>query len=257
MAQNGGIMNKELVGKVAFVTGGGSGIGQACATDLAKHGANVVVVDRDFDHARHVASVIAGVGGTALALAADVSDDASVAMAVAGAVKEFGALHIAVNNAGIGGDVAPTAEQSVEGWRKVLSVNLDGVFYCMRHEIPEMKKAGAGSIINMASILGAVGYANSAGYVAAKHAVVGLTQSAAIEYAAEHIRINAVGPGFINTPLLGALPPEVIDTLAALHPMNRLGEPQEVADLVTFLASSNASFITGSYYPVDGGYLSR
>lgn len=250
-------MNKELIGKVAFVTGGGSGIGQACAMDLAKHGANVVVVDRDFDHARHVATMIASAGGTSLALAADVADDASVAMAVAGAVKEFGTLHIAVNNAGIGGDIAPTADQSVEGWRKVLSVNLDGVFYCMRHELPEMVKAGGGSIINMASILGAVGYANSAGYVAAKHAVVGLTQTAAIEYAAQGIRVNAVGPGFINTPLLGALPPEVLDTIAGLHPMNRLGEAQEVADLVTFLASANASFITGGYYPIDGGYLAR
>ena len=250
-------MNQLLVGKVALVTGGGSGIGQACAIDLARHGAHVVVVDRDFDHARHVASVISSDGGTALAVVADVADDSSVAMAVAGAVKEFGALHIAVNNAGIGGDIAPTADQSIDGWRRVLSVNLDGVFYCMRHEIPEMKKAGGGSIINMASILGAVGYANSAGYVAAKHAVVGLTQTAAIEYAAEGIRVNAVGPGFINTPLLGTLPPEVLSIIAGLHPMNRLGEPQEVADLVTFLASSHASFITGGYYPVDGGYLSR
>jgi NAD(P)-dependent dehydrogenase (short-subunit alcohol dehydrogenase family) len=224
---------------------------------LAKHGANVVVVDRDFDHARQVATMISSAGGSALALAADVADDSSVAMAVAGTVKEFGALHIAVNNAGIGGDIAPTAEQSVDGWRKVLSVNLDGVFYCMRHEIPEMKKAGGGSIINMSSILGAVGYGNSAGYVAAKHAVVGLTQSAAIEYATDRIRVNAVGPGFINTPLLGALPPEVLVSIAALHPMNRLGEPEEVANLVTFLASTHASFITGSYYPVDGGYLSR
>jgi len=251
------MMNAELVGKVAFVTGGGSGIGQACAMDLAKHGAHVVVVDRNFDHARHVASVISGSGGTALALVADVADDSSVAMAVAGTVKEFGALHIAVNNAGIGGDIAPTADQSIEGWRKVLSVNLDGVFYCMRHEIPEMKKAGGGSIINMASILGVVGYANSAAYVAAKHAVVGLTQTAAIEYAAQGIRVNSVGPGFIETPLLGALPSEVLETIAGLHPLDRLGQPQEVANLVTFLASSNASFITGSYYPVDGGYLSR
>jgi NAD(P)-dependent dehydrogenase (short-subunit alcohol dehydrogenase family) len=250
-------MSAELVGKVAFVTGGGSGIGQACAIDLAKHGAHVVVVDRNFDHARHVASVISGSGGTALALVADVADDSSVAMAVAGAVKEFGALHIAVNNAGIGGDVAPTADQSVDGWRKVLSVNLDGVFYCMRHEIHEMKKSGGGSIINMASILGAVGYANSAAYVAAKHAVVGLTQTAAIEYATDGIRVNSVGPGFIDTPLLGALPSEVLGALARLHPLNRLGQPQEVANMVTFLASSKASFITGSYYPVDGGYLSR
>jgi len=250
-------MNQPLLGKVALITGSGSGIGQACAIDLSAHGANVVVVDRDFDHARHVASVISNSGGNALALVADVTDDASVAMAVAGTVKEFGALHIAVNNAGIGGDIAPTADQSIEGWRKVLAVNLDGVFYCMRHQIPEMKKAGGGSIINMASILGAVGYANSVGYVAAKHAVIGLTQTAALEYAADGIRVNAVGPGFINTPLLGTLSASVREAIESLHPLNRLGEPQEVAHLVTFLASSDASFITGSYYPVDGGYLSR
>jgi len=250
-------MTKDFVGKVALVTGGGSGIGEACAIMLAQHGANVVVVDRNFEHARLVAGVITNTGGTALALAADVSDDGSVAMAVSGAVKEFGALHIAVNNAGIGGDIAPTHEQSVEGWRRVMSVNLDGVFYCMRHEIPEMKKVGGGSIINMSSILGAVGYANSSAYVAAKHAVVGLTKTAAIEYAGDNIRINAVGPGFIHTPLLGAMPPEVLGAIAAQHPMNRLGEAQEVANLVAFLASSAASFITGSYYPVDGGYLAR
>jgi NAD(P)-dependent dehydrogenase (short-subunit alcohol dehydrogenase family) len=127
----------------------------------------------------------------------------------------------------------------------------------MRHEIAAMKKVGGGSIINMASILGAVGFANSAGYVAAKHGVVGLTKTTAIEYAAEGIRVNAVGPGFINTPLLSALPEDALAGIAALHPMNRLGTSEEVAALVLFLASSKASFITGGYYPVDGGYLAR
>jgi len=172
-------------------------------------------------------------------------------------VREFGGLHIAVNNAGIGGDQAPTGEQTPAGWRKVLSVNLDGVFYCMRHELAAMKRSGGGSIINMASILGAVGFANSSGYVAAKHGVLGLTQTAAIEYAAEGIRVNSVGPGFIQTPLLSALPQEAMAGIAALHPMNRLGTPEEVAELVLFLASPASSFITGGYYPVDGGYLAR
>lgn len=250
-------MKNDLTGQVAIVTGGGSGIGEACAGKLALAGAQVAVIDRDFDHARRVAASIVKNGGIAIALIADVSDEASVCMAISGTVREFGGLHIAVNNAGVGGDVATTADQSVESWRKVLSVNLDGVFYCMRHEIPEMIKAGSGAIVNMTSIFGEVGYANAAGYVAAKHGVVGLTKTAALEYAAKGIRVNAVGPGFIQTPLLGTLPPETMTAIAALHPMDRIGEPLEVASLVKFLVSSEASFITGGYYPVDGGYLAR
>jgi NAD(P)-dependent dehydrogenase (short-subunit alcohol dehydrogenase family) len=200
---------------------------------------------------------IAAAGGIAKAYSLDVSDDSEVDSVITAIVREFGGLHIAVNNAGIGGDQAPTGEQTPAGWRKVLSVNLDGVFYCMRHELAAMKRSGGGSIINMASILGAVGFANSSGYVAAKHGVLGLTQTAAIEYAAEGIRVNSVGPGFIQTPLLSALPQEAMAGIAALHPMNRLGTPQEVAELVLFLASPASSFITGGYYPVDGGYLAR
>jgi NAD(P)-dependent dehydrogenase (short-subunit alcohol dehydrogenase family) len=245
----------NLKGKVAFVTGGASGIGEACSLMLANQGAAVAVVDLKLDTAQSVADQINSKGGKAIALTADVSDEAQVAKAVNDTVAQLGRLDIAVNNAGIGGDQAPTADQTVEGWRKVISINLDGVFYCMKNQIPQMLKTGGGSIINIASILGQVGFANSAGYVAAKHGVVGLTKSAALEYATEKIRVNSVGPGFINTPLLAALPKEALEPIAQLHAVKRLGESEEVAAMVTFLASDEASFITGNYYAVDGGYL--
>jgi len=250
-------MSEVLIKKVAFVTGGGSGIGEASAKVLASAGAVVAIADMDMVGADRVVAEIVALGGIAKSYKLDVSDDAAVEKVVAEVIKDFNTLDIAVNNAGIGGDIAPTGDQSVAGWRKVIGVNLDGVFYCMRHEIAAMKKFGGGSIINMASILGAVGFANSAGYVAAKHGVVGLTKTAALEYATEGIRVNAVGPGFIATPLLSALPADALGGIAAMHPMNRLGTPAEVAALVLFLASPEASFITGGYYPVDGGYLTR
>jgi NAD(P)-dependent dehydrogenase (short-subunit alcohol dehydrogenase family) len=250
-------VSKILDKKVALVTGGGSGIGEAVAISLANEGAHVAVADMNLAGAEKVVAEITKNGGKATAYTMDVSDDAVVGTVLAQIEKDLGGLHIAVNNAGIGGDLAPTGEQTVAGWRKVLGVNLDGVFYCMRHEIPLMKKSGSGSIVNIASILGAVGFAGSSGYVAAKHGVIGLTQTAAIEYATEGIRVNAVGPGFINTPLLKALPADALAGIAALHPVNRLGTSEEVAAIVLFLASPAASFVTGGYYPVDGGYLAR
>jgi len=247
----------DLTGKVAFVTGGASGIGEACSLMLADQGAAVAVIDLKLDAAQKVVDAIVAKGGKAVALAADVSNESEVAKAVADTVAQLGGLNIAVNNAGIGGDIAPTADQTVEGWRKVVSINLDGVFYCMRNQIPAMLKSGGGSVVNIASILGQVAFANSAGYVAAKHGVVGLTKTAALEYATQGIRFNAVGPGFIRTPLLTALPPEALEPIAQLHAVKRLGESTEVAALVTFLASDDASFMTGNYYAVDGGYLAQ
>jgi NAD(P)-dependent dehydrogenase (short-subunit alcohol dehydrogenase family) len=250
-------MSEVLIKQVAFVTGGGSGIGEASAKALAAAGASVAIADLDMAGADRVVAEILATGGIAKSYKLDVSDDAAVGSVIAAVEKDFGGLHIAVNNAGIGGDIAPTGDQTPAGWRKVLAVNLDGVFYCMRHEIAVMKKHGGGSIINMASILGAVGFANSAAYVSAKHGVIGLTQASAIEYGEAGIRINAIGPGFIATPMLGALPADALAGIAAMHPMNRLGKPEEVGALVLFLASPEASFITGGYYPVDGGYLAR
>jgi NAD(P)-dependent dehydrogenase (short-subunit alcohol dehydrogenase family) len=248
----------ELTDKVAVVTGAGSGIGEACAKLMAARGAKVLVADVDAEHAEVVAKAITADGGVALAAAADVSDPAAVEAMVATAVDRLGGLDIGVNNAGIGGVSAPTGDYPLDGWRTVMSVNLDGVFYCTREEIRVMRERGGGSIVNMASILGAVGFANSVAYVSAKHAVVGMTKNAALEHATDGIRVNAVGPGFIRTPLVEAsLDADALAFLEGQHALGRLGTSEEVAELVAWLASDAASFVSGSYYPVDGGYLAR
>src|SRR5690606_36485775 len=172
--------------------------------------------------------------------------------------NRFGALHVAVNNAGISGPTAPVGEYPIDGWDKVIAINLSGAFYGMRYQVPAMKAAGGGSIFNMTSILGQVGFRNSAAYVAAQQRLVGLTKSAALEHAPDRIRVNAVGPCFIKTPLIeNSLDAEMLDALVDMHPLGRLGKADEVAELVSWLASEKASFLTGSYYPVDGGYLAQ
>jgi NAD(P)-dependent dehydrogenase (short-subunit alcohol dehydrogenase family) len=172
-------------------------------------------------------------------------------------VKEFGRLDIAVNNAGIGGASAITGEYPIDSWQKVIDINLSGVFYGMRYQLPEMVKSGAGSIINIASILGQVGFEKSPAYVASKHGVVGLTKGAALEYAKDKVRVNSIGPGFIYTGLVNeeTMGGEALAFLEQKHALGRLGKPEEVAEVILFLASDKASFITGAYYPVDGGYL--
>ncbi|RPE14372.1 SDR family oxidoreductase [Chitinophaga lutea] len=248
-------MEPLLAGKVALVTGAGSGIGEATAILYAAHGAKVIVSDVNEKGGQSTVEAIRKKGGDAQFVQCDVSKAAECEQLVSATLKAYGRLDAACNNAGIGGEQHPIADMSVEGFDKVIAINLSSVFYCMKYQIPAMLKNGGGAIVNMASILGQVGFAYSAGYVAAKHGVIGLTQNAGIEYSAQGIRVNAVGPGFIDTPLLKDANPQMKAGLVAKHPIGRLGKAEEVAELVIWLSSDKASFVTGAYYPVDGGYL--
>ena len=220
-------------GKVAIVTGGGSGIGAEISRQLAAEGASVVVTDIKLDGARQVVDEITGAGGTALPFE----------------------QHLAVNNAGIGAPPAKIGDYEIDAWDRVRAVDLDGVFYGLRYQLPAMVAAGGGAVVNMASVLGSVGIAENAAYVTSKHALVGLTKVAALEYTEQGVRTNAVGPGFIDTPLVrSSLSEEALAALENEHAAKRLGTDKEVAALTLFLLSDEASFISGSYHLVDGGY---
>lgn len=246
-------------GKVVIVTGGGSGIGQAACHLYAHEGARVVVSDIDEKGGNETVRAIQEENGEAIFVRTDVSNPDDCQAMVAATLETYSRLDIAFNNAGIGGEANRTADYSIEGWQKVIAINLSSVFYCMKYEIPAMLNSGNGAIVNMASILGQVAFESSPAYVAAKHGVVGLTRTAALEYAKQNLRINAVGPAFIHTPLISELEEntQARELLISLHPIGRLGKSEEVAELVIWLSSEKASFVTGAYYAVDGGYLAR
>jgi len=253
-------MTRDLEGKSALVTGGASGIGRATALAFAREGARVAVADIMQDAAQRTVNEIKAMGGQALAIGCDVTDDDAVKAMIAATVDAFGSLDCAFNNAGIapyqvnaGGqkiaDVAP------EAWRRLIDVNLTGVWLCLRHEVAQMRAQGSGGvIINTASILGLVGTATSSAYVAAKHGVVGLTKVAAADHAEDNIRVNAVCPGYIETPMTEETMRRRGERIMARVPMARMGKAVEIAEAVVWLCSPKASFVTGVSWAVDGGY---
>ncbi|MFC5871512.1 NAD(P)-dependent dehydrogenase, short-chain alcohol dehydrogenase family [Chryseobacterium arachidis] len=243
-----------LDNKVALVTGAGSGIGLAIAQSYAKEGAKVIVSDINEEHGNQAVKKIRAEGGEASFVKADTSNAEQVEALVKSTVEIYGRLDIACNNAGIGGEQELTGNYSLDSWRKVLSVNLDGVFYGCKYELEQMEKNGGGVIVNIASVHGTVAAPLSSAYTSAKHAVVGLSKNIGAEYGQKNIRCNAVGPAYIETPLLESASGDMKDILIAKHPMGRLGKSEEVAELVLFLSSDKSSFMTGGYYLVDGGY---
>ncbi|MBK6791138.1 MAG: SDR family oxidoreductase [Anaerolineales bacterium] len=251
----------EFKNKVALVTGAGSGIGRACALMFAKAGAKLIVADIVVAGGEETVRLINTAGGEAVFTSCDVTKSEEVKSVMTTALKNYGRLDYACNNAGIGGPSMLTGEYKEEDWRAVIDVNLIGAWLCMKYELEIMQKQGGGVIVNMASILGKVGFATASAYVAAKHGLIGLTETAALEYATQNIRVNAVCPGFIYTPLLekaGMKTGTDLHTqISNLHPMKRMGTSEEIANAVTWLCSDAASFITGHALMVDGGYTAQ
>lgn len=251
----------ELSDATVVVTGASTGIGRETAITFGERGASVVLGDVDVDGTEETADAVEAAGGEATVLEVDVTDEAAVESMVDAAVESYGGLDCAFNNAGISGEQAPVAELSADGWGAVLDVNLTGVFHGVKHQVDAMLDDGGGAIVNNASVLGQVGFEDAAAYTAAKHGVIGLTRAAALEYSSQGVRVNAVCPGFVDTPMLAregiTTDEELRAGIEALHPIGRLGESEEIADAVVWLCSDDASFVTGHAMNVDGGYLSR
>ena len=248
-----------LAGKTALVTGGASGIGRATALAMAREGARVAVSDLSEESAASTVALINQAGGQAIAIGGDVANEADVEAMVARTIAAFGRLDCAFNNAGISPrNVGPTGQRTHEmsqaSFDAMLAVNLTGVFLCMKHEIPHMLAQGGGSIVNTASIAGLIGLPSATNYVASKHGVVGITKTAAMEYAKDNIRVNCVNPGYIKTPMTDPTMAERYDTLMTKVPMNRLGTADEIAEAVVWMLSDRASFMTGASHIIDGGY---
>jgi NAD(P)-dependent dehydrogenase (short-subunit alcohol dehydrogenase family) len=253
-------MAGEFHGKVALITGGGSGIGRATALAFARAGARVVVADVRPEGGEETAALIRAAGGEAIVVRADVALAAEVEAMVAATVAAYGRLDIAFNNAGVASGGAFTADCAEEAFDRVIAVNLKGVWLCMKHEIAQMLRQGGGAIVNTSSVAGLVGFRGRGDYVAAKHAVIGLTRTAALEYAPQGIRVNAVCPGYVMTPLIeGVLrrEPEHMARMVAAEPVGRLGQPEEIAAAVLWLCSDAASFVTGHPLVVDGAFVAQ
>lgn len=253
-------MSRRLEGKAALVTGAGSGIGRAAAAVFAREGARVIVSDVNVEGGEETVAAIQKQGGEARFIRCDISKPAEVEALIRGTVEAFGRLDCAVNNAGIAGVMAPTADYPEEIWDRIMATNLKGVWLCMKQEIQQMLKQGGGSIVNTASAAGLVGMPMAPAYVAAKHGVVGLTKTAALEYAKANIRINAVCPGVVRTPMITSGingSPELEAAVVSIEPVGRMGQPEEIGEALVWLSSSAASFITGAALPVDGGIVAQ
>ncbi len=247
-------MSRDFEGKLAFVTGAGSGIGSATGKLLASRGARVVLADINVESVAQVASEIERDGGRALPIRIDVADPASVDEAVATATQGGMEIDLAVNAAGITGALTPCADFAVADWHWIVGVNLTGTFLCMRAQLASMLRKGGGAIVNVSSIMGSHALPGAAAYAASKHGVEGLTKAAALDYAKQGIRINAVAPGYVDTPMIAGRRPGAQEKIVAMHPIGRIAEPQELANVIAFLLSAEASFITGSIHLADGGF---